>query len=730
MYELHKQNILKGKKLFKRIYIPQLDETDCGDAALAMIFKYFGTEISLAKLRSLTKTNQMGTTALGLVKTAQIFNFKTKAIKADMSLFDEENISTPFIVHVIKKHNLEHYYVVLEYTKKFIKIADPDPTVGITKMPIKQFKEEWTGIAIFIAPKSTYKPIKEKEDSLFSLIPKILKHKKLLVSICIAALLTTMISIIGSYFLQAIIDTYIPNHMQNTLGIISLGLLIFYIFQSILSYLEDFLLAILGQRLSIDINLSYIKHIFQLPMNFFATRNTGEIVSRFLDASKIIDALASATLSILLDIGIVIIMGIILGIQSYQLFLITLISIPVYIVVIIAFTNSFENLNKETMESNSIVSSSIIENIRGIETIKALNSEEHQYKKITGEFVDFLKKNLAYTKVDALQQAIKLFIQLSLDVFILWMGAKLIINKNLSLGQLMTFNALLSFFLNPLQNIINLQPKLQSAQVANKRLNEVFLVESEFKKKRPFNKINQLSGPIDLYNVCFQYGYGQEILHKINLHINENEKLTIVGMSGSGKSTLVKLLVNYFEPSSGNILINGHQIKAIDKHVLRQHINYLPQNPYIFSGTILDNLQLGNQEGTTLENIKQACKTAMIAEDISKMSLQFNTYLDENATVLSGGQKQRLAIARALLSPAKILIFDESTSGLDTITERKLVNNLLAIKNRTIIFVAHRLSIAQDTNNIIVLNNGSIVEKGNHKDLLDKHGYYYNFVNE
>lgn len=518
--------------------------------------------------------------------------------------------------------------------------------------------------------------------------------------------------------------------MQDTLAIIALGLIIFYIFQAIFTYAEDFLLTILGQRMSIDINLGYIKHIFKLPMDFFATRNTGEIVSRFSDASKIIDALASAVLSMLLDVGIVVIMGIILGIQSTKLFLLTLISIPIYIVVILAFTKPFERLNRETMKSNSVVSSSIIEDIRGIETIKGLNSEEERYQKIDSEFVDFLKKSLAYTKSDTLQQAIKLFIQLTLDVFILWTGANLVIHNSLSIGQLMTYNALLSFFINPLQNIINLQPKLQSAQVANNRLNEVFLVESEFKKKRPLKQVSQLKGPIELKNISYQYGYGTNVLHNLNLTITENEKLTIVGMSGSGKSTLVKLLVNFFEPASGEILINGHQLQTINKHTLRSYINYLPQDPYIFSGTILDNLKLGNRAGTKSKEIIKACQTAVIANDIAKMPLQFDTHLDEDATVLSGGQKQRIAIARALLSPAKVLILDESTSGLDTITEKQLVKNLLALKDRTIIFIAHRLAIARETNNIIVLDNGSIVEQGTHQELLDKHSYYYNLVKE
>ncbi|WEV40251.1 peptide cleavage/export ABC transporter [Lactobacillus sp. ESL0681] len=716
--------------MYNKIYIQQVDETDCGVAALAMLFKHFGIQVSLAKLRNLAKTDQMGTTALGLVKTAQKFGFETKAIKADMSLFDVKDLPLPFIAHVIKNQELEHYYVVLKVGKKTVTIADPDGSVGVVKISKAKFEQEWTGVAIFIAPKATYEPVKEKKNSLFSFIPGLLKQKKLLLNIVLAALLTTLISIVGSYFLQAIIDTYIPNNLQNTLAIIAIGLIVFYVFQAIFTYAQNFLLAILGQRLSIEIILGYIKHIFKLPMEFFATRNTGEIVSRFSDASKIIDALASAVLSMLLDVGIVVIMGVILGIQSSKLFLITLISLPIYVVIILAFTKPFERLNQKEMEANSVVSSSIIEDIRGIETIKGLNSEDTRYQKIDSEFVDFLKKSLAYTKSDTLQQAIKLFVQLALEVVILWTGAGLVIHNELSVGQLMTYNALLSFFVNPLQNIINLQPKLQSAQVANNRLNEVFLVESEFKQTRPVKQVSQLAGPIELKNVSYQYGYGADVLHQINLTIPANEKLTIVGMSGSGKSTLVKLLVNFFEPKSGQILINGHDLQNIDKHTLRSYVNYLPQDPYLFSGTILDNLKLGNRSDTSPDDILAACQTALIADDIAKMPMQFETHLDEDATVLSGGQKQRLAIARALLSPAKVLILDESTSGLDTITEKRLVKNLLKLSDRTIIFIAHRLSIARETDNIVVLNNGKLVEQGMHADLLAQHGYYYDLVSE
>ncbi|KRN99411.1 sppt [Companilactobacillus kimchiensis] len=707
-----------------------MDESDCGVAALAMILKNYGSRYSIARLRNLAKTDKEGTTALGLVKTAQKLDFEIQAIQADMSLFKEKDIPYPFIAHVVKNGTLEHYYVVLGCTRDQIIIADPDPSVKVIKMSNKRFTSEWTGVALFFAPTSQYRPKKvDKKESLFSFVPILFKQERLVINIILAAILITIISILGSYFLQTVIDTYIPNNMNNTLGIISLGLIVLYIFQSIFTYARDFLLAVLGQRLAIDIILGYIKHIFELPMEFFATRKTGEIVSRFNDANKIIDALASTIISIFLDVGIVIIMGTVLVIQNSTLFFITLISLPVYVIIIWIFAKPFEKLNQKEMESGSVLNSSIIEDIHGIETIKALTSENQRYAKIDSEFVDYLKKSLNYLKTDTLQQAIKLFLQLILSVIVLWVGAIMVTKNQLSVGQLMTYNALLTYFINPLQNIINLQSKLQSAKVANNRLNEVYLVDSEFSENRTISNDAQLSGDIKLENVDYSYGYGDNVLNKINLSIRAGEKLTIVGMSGSGKSTLVKLLVDFFKPNVGKIYINENDLQTVDKHVLRQFVNYIPQSPYVFSGTILENLTLGNRKDVTNKDIVEACRIAMIDKDIERMPLQFETVLDENGNTLSGGQKQRITIARALLSPAKVLIFDESTSGLDSITENRIMNELMKLRNLTVIFIAHRLSIAKKTDDIVVLDKGSIVEKGTHIELVNKKGYYYNLLN-
>ncbi|MEY8572082.1 peptide cleavage/export ABC transporter [Lactobacillus intestinalis] len=715
---------------YKWEYIPQVDEADCGVACLAMILKHYHAQVSIAHLRHLAKTNMEGTTALGLVKTAEQFKLEVQAIKADMSLFDIKDLQYPFIVHVIKDGDLFHYYVVLGKTKTHIIIADPDPSVGIKRMSKKRFEKEWTGITLLMAPTTEFVPVKEKKNNFLSLFPYMFKQKKIVRNIVLASLLMTIIGICSSYFLQGIIDTYIPDGTYFTLSIIAIGLLIAYVFNSIFSYGEQFLLNVLGQRLSIDLNLKYIRHIFELPMEFFTTRRTGEITSRFSDASKVIDALATTVISLFLDLTIVILMGIMLAVQNVTLFLITIATLPLYMIVILGFTKSFNHLNNEQMESNAIVSSSIIEDIQGIETIKALNSEQTRYRRIDNQFVDFLRKSFKYSKTEALQEALKSFIQMSLNVVVLWVGSWIVMRNQMTIGELMTYNALLAYFVSPLQNIINLQPLLQSANVAQNRLNEVYLVHSEFRNnKTDINKVSQIDGSIEYQNVSFKYGYGKNILQDIDLNISKGEKLAIVGMSGSGKSTLVKLLVSFFDPNGGKITINGIPTTAINKHTLRSYITYVPQTPYTFSGSIRDNLLLGSASNTTEADVIKACQLAEIEKEIENLPLKFDTELDENAKILSGGQKQRITIARALLSPANVLIFDESTSGLDSITEKKVVDNLMKLKDKTIIFIAHRLSVAKKANDIAVLDDGKIVEEGSHNDLMAQKGYYYDLIN-
>lgn len=703
-------------------YVAQMDMRDCGVAALASIAKHYGSDFSLAHLRELAKTTKEGTTALGITEAAKKMGFETKAIKANMELFDMTDIPYPFIVHVNKEGKLQHFYVVYKAKKDYLIIGDPDPSVKVTKMSKERFEQEWTGVAIFLAPAPSYKPHKDKKNGLLSFLPLIIKQKTLITYIVLASLLVTLVNIVGSYYLQGILDVYIPNNMKSTLGIISLGLVITYILQQLMAFSQSYLLRVLSQRLTIDVILSYIRHIFTLPMSFFATRRTGEITSRFTDANSIIDALASTILSLFLDVSIVFIVGSVLVLQNIQLFLLTLVALPIYTVIIFAFLKPFEKMNHDVMQSNALVSSAIIEDINGIETIKSLTSEELRYQKIDSEFVDYLDKSFKLSIYENVQTSLKHGAQLILNVAILWFGASLVMDSKISIGQLITYNTLLSYFTNPIENIINLQTKLQSAKVANKRLNEVYLVASEFEGTTSMT--SKLSGNITFHDVSYRYGFGTYTLSDLNLTIKQGEKVSLVGISGSGKTTLAKMIVNFYEPNQGNIRLGNMDLKMIDKKQLRQYINYLPQQSYIFSGSILDNLTLGASPDITQEDILMACQIAEIRADIEAMPLGYQTELSDGAG-LSGGQKQRLALARALLTQAPILILDEATSGLDVLTEKKVINNLMQLTDKTIIFVAHRLSIAKQVDRVIVLDKGKLIEEGSHQELINKQGFYY-----
>lgn len=709
---------------FRKTFVPQVDMMDCGVAALASISRYYGSDYSLAHLRELTKTTKEGTTALGLVQAAKKMEFETRAIQADMSLFEIKDISYPFIVHVAKDGRLQHYYVVYKNKKNHLIIGDPDPSVRITRMSKKGFEKEWTGVALFFAPEPSYKSYKDKKNGLLALVPLIFKQRSLITNIVLASFLVTLINILGSYYLQVILDEYIPNQMQSTLGIISIGLVVTYILQQMMNFAREYLLTVLSQRLTIDVVLSYIRHIFELPMSFFATRQTGEVTSRFSDANSIIDALASTILSVFLDVSILMIVGGVLLLQNRNLFWLVLYSIPIYLIIVYTFMKPFEKMNHDVMQSNAMVSSAIIEDINGIETIKSLTSEEVRYQKIDSDFVGYLDNSFKLSRLSILQTSIKQGAQLILNVLILWTGAQLVMANTISVGQLITFNMLLSYFTTPLENIINLQTKLQSAKVANARLNEVYLVDSEFQtfQENPYQE-QLLKGDITVSDLSYKYGFGRDALSDINLTIKQGEKVSFVGVSGSGKTTIAKLLVNFYKPYKGTISLNGQNIDQLDKRSLRQFINYLPQQSYVFSGSLLDNLTLGADPSVVQEDILKACDIAEIRQDIEQMPMGFQTELSDGAG-LSGGQKQRIALARALLTKSRVLILDEATSGLDVLTEKKVVDNLLQLTDKTIIFIAHRLSIAQRTHRIFVMDQGRIVESGSHEELLSQAGFY------
>ncbi len=707
--------------------IKQHDEKDCGVACLSMILNFYDTSVPISKLRLMSGTNSQGTSAFGLVQALNHFQFQTQVFQTDESIWKEEDVTYPLIAHVIIDGAFFHYVVV--YGMKNGKLLLADPAKGKIERTPKEFASIWTGILLTTAPTENYHPTQDQSNDLFSFVPLLASYKKTIAGIVLLSFILTGFGIIGSYYFQAIIDRIVPSRSVNLLEIISIGLLSMYVIQILFQYLKQYLLIRLGQQLSSSIMLKYFNHVLNLPMNFFSTRKSGEIVSRFLDANKIIDALANATLSLFLDVSMVVIIGTALFLQNRLLFLISFSTLPIYGLIVFLFMKPFDRTNEEQMESSAVVNSQIIESLKGIETIKSFNATNQVFEKVQSQFKEMMDKSFKNANLDNLQSNLKTALQVIGSTMLLWVGTYLVIEGNLSIGQLITYNALMSFFTTPLQNIINLQVKIQTAKVANDRLNEVFFLDREFlgeATSQPTNNVELFTKEplIKVNHLSFAYGFDENVLNDLSFSIKPNEKVAIVGMSGSGKSTLAKLFVNFYTAQKGEIEIQGKSIQDIPRIDLRNKIGYVSQETFFFSGSIFENLIFGLDYQPTEEQIIWACEIAQIKEYIEGLPLKFQSPIEEGASNLSGGQKQRLALARALLKNSEILILDEITSGLDTSSEHQIIQNLMNLENKTILFIAHHLSIAKDCDQVFVLDKGQLVESGTHTQLRALHGTY------
>lgn len=708
--------------------IKQHDITDCGAACLATISKQYGLKISISKIREIAGTDKQGTNAYGMVKAAEQLGFTAKGVKGNKEAFFSE-FPLPAIAHVVVDGKLLHYVVIHKITKKEVVVADPGK--GIVKYTPDDFFNIWTGVLILLVPNTTFKKGNEKKGSLARFFSLLMPQKKLLLNIFFASLLITVFGIAASFYFRFIMDEVVVNSLKNSLTVVSIGVIILYVFKAIFEYFRNHLMLYLSQKLDIPLILGYYQHVLSLPMSFFGTRRIGEIVSRFMDASKIRDAISGATLTIMIDTVMAVVGGIVLYIQNPILFLIAVILLILYGVVVFIYNKPIRKINEKIMEDNSQVTSYLVESLNGIETVKSFNSERKTQYKTEKLFIKFLKSVFHSGFLSNGQQTITTAIASIGEVVILWVGTLSVLNGEMTIGQLITFNALLAYFLTPIKNLINLQPTMQTAIVASDRLSEILELSSE-KDDNEENKIKNISlkQTISVSGLKFRYGTRQLVLDDINMNIKPGEKIALVGESGSGKTTFVKLLMHFYDWEDGEICFGNYNIKDINLEALRDRIAYISQDVFLFSGTIRENLSLGNEDAT-LEEIIEACKLSKANEFIEKMPMRYDTMLEENGANLSGGQKQRLAIARALLKKPDILIMDEATSNLDSVTEKAIEKTINGLPDSiTTIIIAHRLSTIMRCNKIYVMDNGKIIEEGTHKTLMDKGQTYFNLWKE
>ncbi|MDT8717553.1 peptidase domain-containing ABC transporter [Clostridium sp. 19966] len=713
------------KNPFKRyVCIKQHDIKDCGAACLATVSRQYGLKIPISKIREIAGTDKQGTSAYGIIKAAERLAFTAKGVKVSKPEDIFEEFPLPAIAHVVIDGVFLHYVVIHRISNKEILIADP--AKGMVKYKPKDFFKIWSGVLILMVKSSEFKKGDETKGSFSRFFGLIEPQKSLILDIFFASLIFTLLGIIGAFYFQVLVDDVLQYNLLNTLNIISIGFIVLSIFKILLNAFRYQLLMYLAQRIDIPLMLGYYEHVINLPMNFFGTRKVGEIVSRFNDAAKIREAISGATLTIMIDTLMAIAGAIILFSQNHLLFGITVIPVVLYAITVFVFNKPIKNINRENMENNAKITSYIVESLTGIETIKAFNAENEVNGETEKRFIRLMKSAFKTGWIGNLQASIKGMVKGIFGIVILWVGAYECIQGRLSVGQLLAFNSLLAYFLDPIENLINLQSQLQTAIVAADRLGEILDLELE-KSLDEYKKLNPhtLKGKIEFNNVDFRYGTRKLILEDLNLTINPGERIALVGESGSGKTTLVKLLMNFYQCEKGEILINGYNIKDINIEALRDKIAYISQDIFLFSGTIKENLFFGRQD-VEFEQVIDACKRAKIHDFINEQPMRYDTIIEENGSNLSGGQKQRIAIARAILRNPEIIIMDEATSSLDSITEKaieKTMNDFT--KDISTIIIAHRLSTIMSCDKIYVMDKGKIIESGSHSELISKRGRYF-----
>jgi len=722
--------------------IKQYDSTDCGAACLATISKQYGLKMPITQIREIAGTDTRGTNIHGLIKAAEALGFSAKAVKgSNEALF--VSFPLPCIAHVILDGNMPHFVVIHKITPKEVIIADPG--TGILKLtPCEFFGEEkggdsfgegnipkykWSGVLVLAVPSTTF----EKGDKTIGIFRRffhlLLPQKKLIIHVFVASIITVFLGILGAFYFQMLLDSILPAGLLGTLHIISIGVILLHLFRVLLNAFRSHLLLYLSQKLDIALLLSYYRHVLSLPMNFFGARKVGEIVARFNDAYHVRAAISGATLTIMIDTIMVIVGGFILFNQNAYMFGVSVVLVVIYFIIVFCFNKWYRLLNQKQMESNAQLTSYLVESLNGIQTIKAYKAEGEANLKTEKKFISLLSSIFKLSWVSNLQGSLNGFLEATGGIVILWVGAVHVINGNITVGQLITFNALLVYFLNPVKNLINLQPMMQTAIVAADRLGEILDLTPE-KLDNETNKLSlqKLSGDIEMTEVTFRYGTRKPVLEDIYFTAKQGEKIAFVGESGGGKTTLAKLLLNLYSPEKGEITFGDTNIKDIRIDSLRDRIAYVTQETFLFSGTIVENLMLGLPEAAT-EDVIEAAKMAHAHEFINELPMRYETMIEENGANLSGGQRQRLAITRAILKKPDILILDEATSSLDSITEQAIEKTIEEYsKGITTILIAHRLSTIKRCDRIYLIDKGRIIESGNHDDLLAQKGKYYKLV--
>ncbi|MDF5713035.1 MAG: peptidase domain-containing ABC transporter [Rhizonema sp. NSF051] len=701
-------------------FFAQQSGSDCGAACLVMVSRYWGKSFSVNRLRDVANVDRNGASLQGLSKAAESIGFSTRPVKASLNQLAKQKL--PAIVHWEGKH----YIVVYEITPKQVIVADP--AIGQRTLSHTEFKANWTGYTLLLEPTVFLKEAKETRTPFWQFFELMKPHALVMLEVFIASVFIQIFGLITPLFTQLILDRVVVQRSELTLTAVGIGLLIFSLFRVAMMGLRQYLLDHTANKVDLALIIAFIRHTLRLPLSYFESRYVGDIISRVQENRKIQRFLSGEALSILLDLLTVFIYVGLMFWYSWKMALLVLVIVPPFALLALIATPFLQRISREIFNAVAKESSYLIEALTGMRTVKSTAVEQtvrwHWEELLNKE----IKTNFSGQVISNRLQIFSNTIQAVVTTVLLWFGAHLVIQNQLTIGQLVAFNMLLGNILTPFQRLTVLWNQLQEVVISVERINDVLDTEPEEDLQHQARQsLPEVSGQIRFENVTFRYHPESDInvLENLNFEVHSGEMVALVGRSGSGKTTISKLVLGLYPPTDGKVLIDGQDITSISLHSLRQHVGVVDQDTFLFGGTIRENISLGHP-GARLEEIIEAARLAGADEFIKKLPMGYETQIGEGGGMLSGGQRQRLAIAKALLGNPKLLILDEATSHLDAESERIIQKNLNTIlKGRTTLIIAHRLSTVRNADLILVMDRGVLIESGTHSELMAKRGHYF-----
>lgn len=686
----------------KKLIVKQDGCKECGAACLLSIIKYYKGSISINRLLELTHTDKNGTSFYNLKEASSKLGLEAigfKVINKDLTSIINQ-LKMPSICQLIND-NYEHFVVL--YQIKNNKVIIMDPAVGFRTIKIDNFISMWTGYIMIFSKTKEIPYIKDEKYLNRIIVDTLIKNKSIVLNIILLSIIFTIISCIYAMYFQIVIDNIIETNKNNLL-IITFIFSILLLIKCIASFFRNELLIFINQKLDCSIFLSSFQKILLLPYSYYKNRTTGEVISRINDLAYVKNMLSKIILTVFLDLIISLVCGFILFRINKLMFLLLVITIMIFILIFKIFKPILKKYTDINQENNAIINSHMVEMINGFETIKNLNMEREMNEKISSLYVKALNDSFTYDNINNLELFIKDIVTYISILLIEFIGFTLEFDNILSLGEIITFTTLISYFIDPIRNIIDLNKEYFYALNSLKRANNLFDIEStDLVTKTNYD----ILGNINIKNLTYSYNDYTDTLDNITVNIKKGEKVLLLGNSGSGKSTILKLLSKYYMPKRDNIYIDEVDINDISISNLKDNIVSISQDEIIFTDTIKNNIILNRNIDDT--SFMKVCKLTYVDEIVKDMFLGYDTKLEENGQNISGGQRQRIILARTLLKKSNIILIDEGLNAIDINLERKILKNIFnEYRNKTIIIVSHRLENMDLYNKVIRLANGKI----------------------